>query len=100
MIVFEFFRQVFPSSLRRIFWSGCIWMTLSLPMHGAESGGMQPGFARVPNDLVDQGELLLGELNCVACHQAEASVKARLASKQAPLLAQSGLAITPQYLRK
>ena len=48
---------------------------------------------------VDEGELLLGELNCRACHKAEGSTEARLASRQSPRLGEGGLPITPQYLR-
>src|SRR5258706_4089167 len=66
----------------------------------AEPREIHPGFARVPDELVDPGDLLLGELNCVACHQAEAAVRARLASRQAPALGQPAFALTPQYLRK
>jgi len=48
---------------------------------------------------LDPGELLISELNCVACHQAQSAIKARLASRTSPLLGESGLRITPQYLR-
>jgi mono/diheme cytochrome c family protein len=48
---------------------------------------------------VDAGELLLAELNCVACHNATAPVKNRLASKRPPTLGEGGIRITPQYLR-
>src|SRR5258707_9110109 len=48
---------------------------------------------------VSPGELLLGELNCVACHQAEASVKTRLFSRESPRLGEAGLGLTPQYVR-
>lgn len=55
-----------------------------------------PGHA-VPG--VNAGELLMGELNCVSCHQADAAVKARLNSKAAPKLGAGGMGVTPQYLR-
>ncbi len=45
------------------------------------------------------GEVLLGELNCVACHGAGKVVKKRLSSKKSPVLGKSGLKLTPQYLR-
>ncbi len=48
---------------------------------------------------LDIGQLLLGELNCVACHQADAGVKTRLTSRQPPLLADIASRITSQYLR-
>ena len=46
-----------------------------------------------------EGERLAGELNCVACHGASAVVKARLDSKQAPVLGANGVKLTPQWLR-
>lgn len=45
------------------------------------------------------GELLLGELNCTACHVAGAAVSDRLSPKSAPSLSQVGSRVTPQYLR-
>jgi mono/diheme cytochrome c family protein len=56
-----------------------------------------PAVATAPR--VDAGELLLGELNCVACHQASDAIKARLAPRQAPRLGEAGSRITPQHLR-
>jgi mono/diheme cytochrome c family protein len=46
-----------------------------------------------------QGELLITELNCVACHQAAGPAKDRLIPRFAPRLGSSGLALTPQFLR-
>lgn len=47
---------------------------------------------------VSAGELLLGELNCVACHAAPRRVRTRLASKQAPSLADAGNRLKPGYV--
>ena len=47
-----------------------------------------------------EGELLLGELNCIACHPAGPAVTARLNSRGAPLLGAEGLQLTPQWLRR
>lgn len=44
-----------------------------------------------------QGELLLGELNCVACHTP--GLQSRVTAKGAPDLSEAGAHITPQYLR-
>src|SRR5215510_9900071 len=55
------------------------------------------GSSTVPR--VDSGEILLGELNCLACHAATDPIKARLASKEPPFLGEAGSRITPQYLR-
>lgn len=48
----------------------------------------------------DAGMLLMGELNCVACHQADAKTLQRLASKHAPLLDGVAQRIKPSYLEK
>ncbi|MDB6029866.1 MAG: cytochrome c1 [Verrucomicrobiales bacterium] len=48
---------------------------------------------------LDSGELLLGELNCVACHKVETTVKTRLNPRIAPKLGSAGLSVTPQFLR-
>ena len=46
-----------------------------------------------------EGEMLLGELNCVGCHRASDQVKDGLFVKQPPLLGDAGDRITPNYLR-
>ncbi|HYR59561.1 MAG TPA: PA14 domain-containing protein, partial [Chthoniobacteraceae bacterium] len=48
---------------------------------------------------IDPGEILLSEMNCVACHDAAGPVKARLASRQSPRLGKDGVRVTPQHLR-
>ncbi len=48
---------------------------------------------------VDPGEILLSEMNCVACHSALPEIKARLASRQSPRLGADGVRISPQHLR-
>ncbi len=48
---------------------------------------------------IEPGEILLGEMNCVACHEAAPAVKERLASRQSPRLGASGVRVTPQWLR-
>src|SRR5581483_6839757 len=45
------------------------------------------------------GLMLLGELNCAACHKAEGAAAERLLTKQAPLLDSVGSRVTPQFLR-
>ncbi|MFO0904911.1 MAG: c-type cytochrome [Pirellulales bacterium] len=54
-----------------------------------------------PSDaqLADGGRLLLGELNCLACHAADAPLAAALLPKQAPLLGKVGERVRPEYLR-
>ncbi len=70
-----------------------------LAVRSAQPAGILLGIGATPVPGVDFGEILLGELNCVACHAATDSVKARLASKDPPLLTEAGSRITPQYLR-
>jgi cytochrome c len=48
---------------------------------------------------VDPGEILLSEMNCVACHKAAPEVDARLASRKSPRLGKDGVRITPHHLR-
>jgi cytochrome c2 len=48
---------------------------------------------------VDVGELLIGELNCIACHQVDESLRKRLASKQGPVLGSDGIHLTPQFIK-
>src|SRR5207302_211108 len=57
------------------------------------------GPATAPVSGVAEGELLIGEVNCVACHQASAEIKGRLFSRQSPRLSGAGLRLTPQFLR-
>jgi mono/diheme cytochrome c family protein len=47
----------------------------------------------------DIGEILIGELNCTACHAASDSASARLLSKRPPLLDDVGTRLSPQFIR-
>ena len=63
-----------------------------------------PGFERFhtgPNaDLAAGGNLLLGELNCTACHQVDGQRKQQILTKQAPRLNDVGKRIDANYLLK
>jgi cytochrome c2 len=49
---------------------------------------------------VDPGEILISEMNCVACHDAPATLKTRLASRPSPRLdAKNGVRVTPHWMR-
>lgn len=48
---------------------------------------------------VSPGELLIAEMNCVACHEAAPPVKQRLFSRASPRLGEQGLRLTPQWLQ-
>jgi cytochrome c2 len=66
---------------------------------GAERGVvLSPGYRSRPP--VPEGELLLGELGCTACHTANAAASERLFPRQAPVLEGIGSRITPTYLRR
>lgn len=58
-----------------------------------------PGFERffTGKDAVKGGQLLLGELNCISCHQ---SSEASAARKQAPVLDEVGSRVRVSYLRQ
>ena len=49
--------------------------------------------------ITEPGEILLSEMNCVACHEAAPAVRERLASRQSPRLGADGVKVTPQWLR-
>ena len=49
---------------------------------------------------VDPGEVLVGELDCAACHAASAPARERLFSPPSPVLGAKGQRITPQWLRE
>jgi mono/diheme cytochrome c family protein len=57
--------------------------------HAAEGG-----------DLARGGQLLFGELNCVACHAAEGPAATTVAAKKAPLLDNVGKRVRPEFLRE
>lgn len=49
---------------------------------------------------VDPGEILISEMNCVACHDAPDALKTRLASRPSPRLdAKNGVRVTPHWIR-
>jgi mono/diheme cytochrome c family protein len=45
------------------------------------------------------GQLLLGELNCLACHQTSDDWASQISSKQAPILDQVGSRVRPEFIR-
>jgi cbb3-type cytochrome oxidase cytochrome c subunit len=46
------------------------------------------------------GEILISEMNCVACHEASPEIATRLASRTAPRLGTDGVRVTPQWIRE
>ena len=46
-----------------------------------------------------EGEWLLGELNCTACHSASETVRQRLASNPGPVLGTNGLRLNPVWIQ-
>lgn len=67
-------------------------------MLGAWAQPMIPGLATGTLDPELRGQVLIEELNCVACHAGEGSLKAR--SKQAPRLSEVGSRVNPAYLER
>jgi cytochrome c2 len=57
-------------------------------------------FYATEGDAVAAGQLLLGELNCTSCHEADASLANLIQKKQAPVLDTVGSRVKPQYLLK
>ncbi len=73
-----------------------IILTLEMPAQEAPSLVTSPGLEAGG---LSEGEMLLGELNCVGCHKVSDQVKENLFVKQPPLLGDVGDRITPNYLR-
>jgi mono/diheme cytochrome c family protein len=57
-------------------------------------------FADEQSDSVAGGQLLLGELNCTSCHQAEPPLENLVVKKPAPILDTVGSRVRPKYLLK
>jgi len=57
-------------------------------------------FYATEGDAVAAGQLLLGELNCTSCHQADQSLAEAIQKKQAPVLDSVCSRVKPQYLLK
>jgi len=62
----------------------------------ASASPVVPGFNRLKEGDPARGQVLLGELNCLSCHQAPAA--ARVLPRPAPDLSQVGSRVTPQFL--
>lgn len=75
-------------------------------LSAAPSHPVVPGFERFYSeaasdaDLLAAGKLLLGELNCVACHKADDAVAKTLMVKRSPILDQVGSRARVKFLRK
>ena len=62
-----------------------------------------PGFERFHTSGGDQaegGRVLLGELNCVACHKASSKFASAITPKQAPILTDVGKRLHPEWMAK
>lgn len=57
-------------------------------------------YVEAKSDAVAGGQLLLGELNCTSCHQADASQDSLVIKKPAPILDTVGSRVRPQYMLK
>jgi mono/diheme cytochrome c family protein len=61
-----------------------------------------PGYERLLNSqnatAIERGELLLGELNCVGCHQAAPGVANRVTAKQGPDLSTLTQRVSPRWI--
>lgn len=68
---------------------------------GAAPPPAVPGYVRVRDEAkasqVEQGQILLGELNCTQCHEAPGAK--RIIHRGAPDLSEVGTRVTPQYLK-
>ncbi len=62
--------------------------------------GFERFFSRADQDQITGGRLLLGELNCVSCHQADGNWPQILQPKQAPRLSGVGGRVYPDFIQK
>jgi cytochrome c2 len=76
---------------------GGFGLGLGLPVSAQPATAIVAGLA-VEAEGVDAGEVLLGELNCVACHEASAAVSARLMPKPSPRLGAVASRTHPAHL--
>src|SRR5436190_11959478 len=66
----------------------------------AQDHPVVPGFERFgTKDPVDGGRLLLGELNCVSCHQPDAAASEQVSLKKAPILTEAGSRLNIDWVR-
>lgn len=83
------------TSLASVVLSAVFWLVT--PSAQADGVRLGPLTANAPGSV--SGEVLLAELNCVACHPAESAAASRLQSRVAPGLEEIGSRVTPQFLR-
>lgn len=95
-----------PCCRRRHGWAslalGALALLKATPAIGAALAQPTAVIVGAPEASVDgvaPGEVLLGELNCLACHAAAPPVRERLQPKQPPLLGEVGARLRPGYLR-
>ena len=62
--------------------------------------GFERAYSQAGKDNVAAGQLLLGELNCTSCHQADPALATAVQKKQAPVLDSVCSRVKPQYLLK
>jgi cytochrome c2 len=62
--------------------------------------GFERAYSQAGSHDLAAGQLLLGELNCTSCHQADASLASTIQKKQAPVLDSVCSRVKPQYLLK
>jgi cytochrome c2 len=85
---------------RPIVWVAALLMGVAILSPSAtQAVGVQLAPATANPYSERSGELLLAELNCVACHTADATAAGRLFSRTSPQLDGIGSRVTPQFLR-
>ena len=106
-----FYNYWLPSRLRFtpsvILYLLAAWIGSVAPSTAAEAAGAHPrvaGFDRFysgeKGDAAAGGQLLLGELNCTSCHQADPALAGYVERKPAPVLDTVGSRVRMNYLKK
>ncbi|PHR97800.1 MAG: cytochrome c1, partial [Blastopirellula sp.] len=87
--------------------SSCVLVTcllVSSAIAAEKSHPVIPGFERfhaegVDSSVLEAGQILLGELNCTACHKADQAMVDYLSPKSAPVLTEVGDRARPEWIR-
>ncbi|MBP88396.1 MAG: cytochrome c1 [Planctomycetaceae bacterium] len=82
----------------------CISLLFATHAPAVQANPLVPGyerfFAEDDAHTANGGALLLGELNCLSCHEALAALSAYVQTKQAPILDNVGQRVRPEFLRE
>lgn len=107
IILMNLHRFAGPSAARRMLAPPFMLLAPALLLAATVSALAEPvlpGYERLTRgdhlDSAARGEILLGELNCLSCHDAGDAIHRRITTRRAPDLTDAGARLTTQYLRR